>query len=225
MTVPVPAVSIEQAWPGRRPDLSAEVPRLRVAERLADRRALVLLAAAERGADEEHFGLGVWLLVHGPTYVAGGAIIPDGRPDVARRLAEWCSTHSLSLSMLSEFFDWRDGRFRHDIYTGRGWLLSADLGRTLGLCSEDWAESRGRKTQSGERRWEEGFTLWLPTWSSVTERPDGRVERRSVSPHLPALRIKAAGAHGLLRPVRRTSGRSSLWSTQRRCNCVRRPLS
>ena len=208
MTTPVPVVAIEQAWPGRRSDLSAEVPSLPVAERLADRRALVLVAAAERYATHERFGLGVWLLVHGPTYVEGGVVVPDDRPDVAGLMARWCQRQSptLGVSTLSEFFNWKDGPFRTYVYTGRGFLVSADLGRTLGLCCEHWSEARGRTTRNGEHFWEEGFTLWLPTWSKEAERHDGRREPRSVSSHLPPIRVKTAGVHGYFAEFRSPPG-------------------
>jgi hypothetical protein len=190
MRVPVEVVAVEQAWPGRRADLSPVPPRVPVAERFIDWRALVLVVAAIRYASDERFGLGVWLAVNGPTYVAGGLIRPDDRSDVATSLACWCERQSpaLSLSTLSGFFDWRTGRFRRDVYSGRAWLVGADIGRALGLVC-DWTPARGD-------RWRDGFTFWPPTWSTLVERKDGRTVRRSVSPNIPPIRVKVAASHG-----------------------------
>jgi len=169
-----------------------------VAERFTDRRGLVLVAAAERYAPKEQFGLGVWLAVNGPTLVRAGLLRRDDSADPVSSLARWCEEQTIptELSTVSEFFEWKIGRFRHHIYTGRGLLVSADLGRAFGLCCEHWSDTRDKRNEKRDRQWEGAFTFWLPTWSVLTQRDDGRVARQSASPHLPPIRARVAGPHG-----------------------------
>lgn len=183
------AVAIEQGFPGRRSGLTAQVPRPGVADRLLDRRIHVLVTAAERYASEERFGLGVDLLANGPTFIGTSLLAPDGRREIQGCLERWCEVQYVPVTMttLSSYFHWKHGPFRHDVYSGRGWLVGADVGRTLGLVC-DWTAAHGR--------WEGGFTFYPPTWSKLVVRSKGHRSRESASPHLPPIRVKAAGAHG-----------------------------
>ena len=198
MDTPQPVVALEQGFPGRRADLPASAPRSRRAERLLDRRLHVLVVAAERGGVVERFGLGVALRANGPTFL-GASLLVASKAAVTHQLEAWCAAQSppLAIATLAEHFDWRSGTFRADVYSGGGFLVGADLGRSLGLVCE-WTAATGR--------WSGGFSLWPRTWSREVERRGGRRSRESRSPHLPPIRITTAGAHGYLIEFARPPG-------------------
>jgi len=79
-------------------------------------------------------------------------------------------------------------------YTGGGWLLTADEGRSLGLLCDYWDAARGK-------RFAGGFTLGLPGWGAPEDRTDGGGSRHQgwrSRLHRPTLRAKAIGGHGLV---------------------------
>jgi hypothetical protein len=192
-----PSVLNLQGWPGR-VGMTARPSRGRPHERLGDRSGMVFVAAADRGAPVERFGLGAYMSFSGHSILSAGLVMADNRPDVTEALGSFCARRvvetpagprSWELRTLSEFFDYRTGQFTTRVYVGAGWLVTADLGRTLGLVAEADSEARGSF-------WRGGFTLYLPTWSETIEREGRGPTRQSVSPHRPPLRVKTAGAHG-----------------------------
>jgi hypothetical protein len=200
-----------QAWPGRQ-GVDERPTRRDPETRLGDRSGIVLVAAAERGANAagglpaERFGLGAYLVFSDRSVTEAGLVAPDGRPEVVEALREWCAKRRFAtvagpsgwrLRTLSEFFDYRSGIFTRRVYVGAGWLVTADVGRTLGLCSEDAVPARGNV-------FADGFTLHFPTWTT-TESLQGRIHRRPRA-HRPALQVKAIGSHGYLALFARASG-------------------
>ena len=199
-------------WPGRAA-LKTRPPSPFRSQRLVDRPAMVLLVIAERGArsdegySEERFGLGAYLLIHGRSVTTGGIIFPAGREEIRAIVESWCATHMIdtligpkywsSLS-LSEFFDYKKGLFTQQIYCGGSWLISMDLGRTLGLCTQHWGKARGTF-------WRDGFTIYLPTWCRFEMR-NGRDHVRPVSPHRPPIHIRAIGPYGYMAAFARPGG-------------------
>lgn len=158
-------------------------------EALVARPRLVLTVAADWGAvSTERFALGAWRQHDGPSTVGAGLIVPDGHPAMAE-LAAWCERRTIDTpggpvpwrcETLSGFFDPYVGRFRRVTY-GPGWLVAADLGRVLGLCAEHWTSSRGRGAG--------GFTLAPPGWAGWRKDDDGTLRLKSISRHLPLLRV------------------------------------
>ena len=183
-----------QGWPeGERP---AGVPApLPPVPALAGQSRLVFVAAADAAAREvERFGLGAFWHVDGASTVAAGLVIPDDHP-AAGELAAWCARRFVETpagrqpwrcESLSAFCNpWR-GSLRRLVYGRSGWLVGADLGRSLGLIAEEWRPARG--TYAG------GFTLWPRGWSRWREDATGRKMLGSVSPNLPPLRVVASTA-------------------------------
>ncbi|MGH9293782.1 MAG: hypothetical protein ACRD0B_00485 [Acidimicrobiales bacterium] len=193
-----------QSWPGRE-GLTPRYRRHEPVVRLHARSGLVLAVAAERGArdadgrPEERFGLGGFLAYSGHSLTGAGLVIPDDRPEVAEALGPRCAGRMVDTPVgprpwrflrLSEFFHYRTGLFTQRIYLGAGWLVVADLGRTLGLCAEAWVPAQ-------HRFWREGFTLHVPTWSRVTIDDAGKERRKNVG-HRPPVRVKPVAAHGYM---------------------------
>ncbi|MHB1582985.1 MAG: hypothetical protein ACYCU7_18345 [Acidimicrobiales bacterium] len=158
---------------------------------------LSVLAAGDRMATEvERFGLGAFLLATGGTITGAGLIVPDGHPR-ADDLAAWCrarrvATPAGSLAWqcvtLAEFCELRRGILAHHTYSRTGWLVSADLGRVLGLLSGEWTPARGAFRQ--------GFTLYPAGWEKWRKAEDGRLSLGSASRHRPPLRVLAQTAVG-----------------------------
>ena len=177
--------------------------RPRIAERLADRMALVFVAAAERGAVPERWGLGAALLVLGRTVVGGFLVVAD---DLAERdraaLSEWADRQALTtpygdvpvqLLARSSFCHPTEGPLLRHTYRGGGWLVTADEGRSLGLLADWWGPARGRFV--------DGFSLGLPGCGHHGVRIDRTGLRHpgwQADLHTPPLRAKALGEHGLL---------------------------
>ncbi len=203
-----------QDWPGRE-GVSAKPGRRQPFDRLGDRSGLVLLVAAERYAPEERFGLGAFLSITGRSVHGAGLIVPDDLPERgAEVLRAWCASLFVDTPAgprpwecltLSEFFDYKTGPFTRRVYCGAGWLVTADLGRTLGLVAEpptankEWGAPRGDF-------WRNGLKLHLPTWAEADQREDRGGVLDPVSPHRPALRVKTAGAHGYFAQFARAPG-------------------
>ena len=70
-------------------------------------------------------------------------------------------------------------------YTGHGWLLTADEGRSLGLLADYSGAARGK-------RFDGGFVLGLPGWGQME---DGRWRDKL---HRPTLLAETIGGHGLV---------------------------
>jgi hypothetical protein len=193
-----------QDWPGRE-GVSAKPSRRQPFDRLGDRSGLVLVVAAERYATEECFGLGAFLSITGQSVHGAGLVVPDDLPErEAEALQAWCASHSVNTPAgprpweclaLSDLFDYRTGVFTRRVYCGAGWLVTADLGRTLGLVAEvptagtEWGVPRGNF-------WRGGIKLHLRTWAEPDKREGRGGVLDPVSPHRSALRVKTAGAHG-----------------------------
>jgi hypothetical protein len=141
-------------------------------------------------------GLGAALVVCGGSVVRGCLLVGD---DVAETDAAgfdsvraWAAAHPLGrapwqvwhVATVSDFFDpeatveRQPWAFTPNAYTGAGFVIGADLGRTFGLVANHVSPRRGKNRGS----WE----VWLPGWGR--EWDDGW---RRVSPHRPALRVKA----------------------------------
>ncbi len=177
-----------RSWPGS-DNWKPPAEPARFSQRLHDRVSLVLVCAAERGAVPECFGLGAYLVVAGRSVLEAGIIVPDDLDTKIRsRIKAWARRHPVetpggaatrSVVSLGEFFDPRKGIFNRRVYSGAGWCIGADLGRSLGLAAEHVVERRGRNTGC----WE----VWLPGWGTIGEAHN--VRRRF--PHHPCLRISA----------------------------------
>jgi hypothetical protein len=102
-------------------------------------------------------------------------------------------------------FDYRTGLFTKRVYCGAGWLVTADLGRTLGLVAEASPAGKAWAAPRGEF-WRGGFKLHLPTWAEADRREGRSGVLNPVSPHRPALRVKTAGAHGYFAQFARAPG-------------------
>jgi hypothetical protein len=203
-----------QSWPGR-DGLRERVRRRRPYDRLGDRSGIVFAAAAERYVADDHFGLGAYLLIGGPggrSVFGAGLVLPDDRPELAAELAGFLAQHAVDTPAgpkqwrchtLREFFDYKTGVFTKRVYEGAGWLVTADLGRTLGLIAEAWTPARATGRSAF---WRGGFKLYPPTWSKLDTRKEHEGRLDSVSPHRPALRVKPAGAHGWIAQFARAPG-------------------
>lgn len=187
-----------QSWPGKGkaspPVDSKPVPALTLSSRL------VLVAAADRdSATEERFGLGAWVHLDGESVVGAGIVVPDahGRHE---ELATWARSQRVTTPLgarpwhvesLSDFLHAprqkgdTPGRFFKLTYRRDGFLVGADLGRLLGLlCERDrWTPGRGS--------WAGGFTIWPQGWSEWRTDKAGREKLRSISPHVPPIRVLA----------------------------------
>jgi hypothetical protein len=211
MTAPASILNL-QDWPGRE-GVSAKPNRRQPFDRLGDQSGLVLVVAAERYAIDEHFGLGAFLSVTGRSVHGAGLVVPDDLPERGVEvLRAWCASRFVDTPAgprpwecisLSEFFDYRTGPFTKRVYCGAGWLITADLGRTLGLVAEAWAPARATRRSTF---WRGAFKGYLPTWSKIDDRKDHEGRLDSVSPHRPAFKVKPAGAHGYIAQFDRASG-------------------
>ena len=194
--VPMASVLHVQGLPTGR--TAPKPARARPFDRLTSRAGLVFVAATERGAPEERFGLGAFVEFQGRSVLRAGVILPDGQHVAAlRRWARGRVVHTVAgrapieLQGLSEFFDRTTGLFTKRCYTGAGWLVGADLGRTFGLVA--MAPLAGRPWPSMHKTgWSGGFALWLPTWAKFGDKgalvyADG---------NRPQLRCRPMGAHG-----------------------------
>jgi hypothetical protein len=187
-----------RGWPGlgdwRRP---SEPTRCEETPRLWQRPGVVLYAAALRDAMPETFGLGAALVISGPSVSTGCLIVADEEdPEVRRCVERWATAHPLTTTVgprpwhvgtLSEFFDpfatveqepAKPWAFTPTAYSGAGFVVGADLGRTFGLMAEHCLVRR--------RENRDGWTIWLPGWSR--DHANGPKPR---SPHRPPLRLSA----------------------------------
>lgn len=176
-----------------------------VAERFGERAAVVVVAAAERGAVPERFGLGVALLVVGPSLLGAQLVVTDDvrsrAPGTLDALAHWAGSEALPtpggarplrVVTLRELCHPSEGLLIRRTYRGGGWLVTADEGRSLGLLAEWWAPARGR--------FNGGFSLGLPGCGKHTTWTDAKGRTCSgwrADLHTPPIRVKAMGDHGL----------------------------
>jgi hypothetical protein len=187
-TPPVRQV-VFRGWPGLDHYQAPTVPTGH-ADRLGDKAALVLAAAAEVGQVPERFGVGAFMEIAGPSVIRAGIIVPDrlehDDPAALDAIAAWVDTQPLSspkgrlpreIVTLGSFFHPRTGLFARRTYSGAGWCIGADLGRTFGICAE---HCLGRNEPHAD-----GFEVWLPGWGKKHDR--GRWKR--ASPHRPPLRV------------------------------------
>jgi hypothetical protein len=194
-------VVLLRGWPGcdrRRPPPAPS----RQAPRLWQRNAIVVFAAARLDrsrpgvATPERLGLAAALVTCGPSVSTGCVIVGDdlAATDELGRLQDWAATHALATTIgprpwqvatLGEFFDpgasaeGQPWAFTPNAYSGAGFCIGADLGRTFGLAAEHCSPRRGQHYG--------GWELWLPGWG----RPHDRGRWKRVSPHRPPLRLMA----------------------------------
>lgn len=175
------------------------------AERLGDRIALVLVAAAERGIVPERWGLGLALLTLGSTVLDAWLVVADDlcdrEPERLAALEGWAARQCvatpngpapLRLATRSTFCHPTEGPLLRHTYRGGAWLVTADEGRSLGLLADWWGPARGRFAG--------GFVLGLPGCGHYEVRTDARGRRRSgwrADLHTPPLRAKPLADHGL----------------------------
>jgi hypothetical protein len=141
-------------------------------------------------------GLGAALVVCGGSVVRGCLFVGDDVPETDAAgfdsVRAWAAAHPLGhgpwqvwqVATVSDFFDptatveQQPWAFTPNAYTGAGFVIGADLGRTFGLVAEHVSPRRGKNRGS--------WDVWLPGWGRKWE--DGL---RRVSPHRPALRVSA----------------------------------
>jgi hypothetical protein len=170
-------------------------------DRLWQRNALYLFAAAVAGGVPEAFALGAALLAAGPSTVAGALLVPD---DLEKRdpcgleaVQTWARTNRLSTTLgpvpwqvltLSQFFDPKANvdcgflAFTPNAYTGRTFVISGDLGRFFGVTAEHCAPARGE-------RWRGAWSVYPPGWGAW--RGSGWYRR---SPNRPEIKMKVRRA-------------------------------
>ena len=194
------------SFPGRGDDMEWENRNQR-AERLVEHPGLFLVGAAERYAVPERWGLGIALRFIGSSVTGPYLVVADDlqRRDPARfhALQAWGSLHPVMTPVglvpvevltRSQLCDPDVGVLTTTCYTGGGWLLTADEGRSLGLLAEHWSPAQGSRFQGG-------FTIGLPGWGQVGEWFDkGGYQHHGWRPllHRPTFRVKAVGGHGLI---------------------------
>lgn len=185
-------ISLLRGWPGlegwKAPTKPASSPRL------AARAAVVLHAAAERGAMPERFGLGASLVALGAG-IENGTLIVSNDLDRRRRtrLDHWAASHPLATTTgpqpwhvvtPTDLFEplatverapWA---FQPTAYSGAGFVVCADLGRMFGLMA---------KHVEPRRKDPDAWRVWLPGWGRV----HGRGRWMRTSPHRPPLYMKA----------------------------------
>jgi hypothetical protein len=194
----VTAILHLQRWPGKgrapAPADRTPVPALTLSSRL------VMVASADRdSATEERFGLAAWVHIDGASVIGAGIVVPHGH-ERHDELAAWARSQRVMTPLgarpwhvesLSDFLHAprqkgdTPGRFFRVTYRRAGWLVAADLGRLLGLLCEPgrWKPGRGP--------WSGGFTIWPQGWSEWWTDKAGREKLRSISPHVPAIRVLA----------------------------------
>jgi hypothetical protein len=173
------------------------------ADRLEEHNGLVAVAAAERYAVPERWGLGLALPIVGRTIVAPPQLVVaddlwQRQPGTLAALQRWGSAlrirtplglRSIEVVKRGAFLDPDTGTFTVRTYPGAGWCFTADEGRTLGLLADHAAPA-------ADPFWRGGFTLGLAGSGEVVERPKGREWRPRL--HRPALRVKPIGPHALM---------------------------
>ena len=168
------------------------------AERLREHPGGVLVAVAERYTVPERWGLGIFLRFVSSSHTGVALVVaddletraPETYAELARHAAAtWIDTPAgpvgLKIITRSQLCDPDTGVLTTTCYTGGGWLVTADEGRSLGLPADYWGAARGQ-------RFEGGFVLGLPGWG---EMQDGRWRAKL---HRPTILAKSIGGHGLV---------------------------
>jgi hypothetical protein len=165
--------------------------------RLGQRVSIVLLAASDASATDDRLGLGAFLVVRGRSVLDAGIIVADdpaaGDPAAVADIEAWAHTHPAQTTVgprpwrvvtVSAFcvpfatVDNAPWAFQPRAYSGAGFVVGADLGRTFGLLAEHCGARRGANA--------DGWEVWLPGWGRRTDNGWHRV-----SPNRPELRMKA----------------------------------
>lgn len=193
---PIPATVILQADPGGE-IVERREPR-GLATRLVDRDGIVLVAVARRGAVREERGLGACIRIAGRSVLEASIIVPRGDSAKDRKeLDAWAPSRMVSTPLglipwgvetWDAFCHPYSGALRQTCYTARGPLVAAGMGRTISLLSDTWRPAHGR--------FEGGWTFYPAGWDETVVDDRGRQRLRSVSPHLPPIRVKALGEMG-----------------------------
>jgi hypothetical protein len=167
------------------------------ATRFGERVSVVLFATSDSSATHDRLGMGGFLIVMGRSVLDGGLVVAD---DLALRdpaglasIEAWGHEHPVettvgerpwrvvTVSAFCDPFATVDGTpwaFQPRAYSGTGFVVGADLGRTFGLVAEHWGARRGLNAH--------GWEVWLPGWGRQTATGWHRV-----SPNRPELRMKA----------------------------------
>jgi hypothetical protein len=196
------------SFPGRG-DIASDVYEHRAmpAERLRQHAGTVLVAAAERYVVSERWGLGIALTFISSSVTGVALVVADDlearTPEVLAGITAWAASRSVDtpagpmpVKVLTrgQLCDPDTGVLTTTCYTGGGWLLTADEGRSLGLLADYWEAARGK-------RFAGGFMLGLPGWGEHEDRTDKGGSRHRgwrSKLHRPTLRAKAIGGHGLV---------------------------
>jgi hypothetical protein len=176
------------------------------AERLRQHAGLVLVAAAERYAMPESLGLGMALTFISSSVTGASLVVADDlearTPEVLAGITAWAASRSVDtpagpmpVKVLTrgQLCDPERGVLTTTCYTGGGWLLTADEGRSLGLLADYWKAARGN-------RFAGGFMLGLPGWGEHEDRTDKGGSRHRgwrSKLHRPTVLAKTIGGHGL----------------------------
>ncbi len=203
---PIPATVILQADPGG--EIVERKESRASSTRLGDRDGLVLAVAARRGAAVEERGLGACLRMAGRSLLGASVIVPWGVPaDDRMELEAWAASRVVSTPLglipwsvetWHAFCHPYRGALRQTCYTARGPLVAAGMGRTISLPSDAWRPAHGR--------FEGGWTFYPTGWAETVVDERGRQRLRSVSPHLPPIRVKALGEMGEMAEFARPPG-------------------
>jgi hypothetical protein len=201
-------VVLLRGWPGTK-GWTAPRPGLPEQPRLWQRAAIVVHAAARLGPDgrvamSEAHGLTAALVVQGRSVSLGVLGVPDylaeRDPTALDRVSRWAKAHPVATTVgprawevvtLSQFYDplatieHHPWAFHPTAYAGAGYVLGADLGRTLALGAEHCGPRRGRRTDEGWEHIDNEWEVWLPGVGT----PGSKGWKRR-SPHRPPLHFR-----------------------------------
>lgn len=204
-------------WPGRGA-VADEVAlrRPRAADRFGDFGFVVVVAAAERYAVPECWGLGLALAGTGSTFSAAQLVVADDLadrdPGALAVLEAWAAASTVAGALgpvtveivsRSAFLHPTEGLFSGTYWRGR-WCVTGDGGRSLGLLADHFEPGRGQ--------FKSGWSLGLPGWGEFGTWIDKAGHQHSgwrAHLHQPKLRLKPMADHGLAAEYGR-AGRSGL---------------
>jgi hypothetical protein len=200
------------SWPGRGGIALGNYERRSMrAERLREHAGAVCVGVSERYVIPERWALGIVVTFVGSSITGVDLVVADDlesrAPAVATEMENWAASQSIDTPAgpmpvkditRSDLCHPDTGVITTTCYTGGGWLLTADEGRSLGLLAEHWQAAQGK-------RFGGGFVLGFPGWGQMADRE--RVDHLGAGRHThewrsklhrPTLRVKAIGGHGLL---------------------------
>ena len=173
------------------------------AERLGIRPGLVLVAAAERYAVPERWGLGVALRFSGASVTSVSLVVEDDLctrdPETLQALTKWAMgtffrspgrPRRVEVIARRDLTDPDVGEFTTTAYTGAGWFFTADGGRSLALLADYWTAAR-IPFFSG------GFMLGIAGWGTIGDE-EGQHGGWRAKLNRPPVYAKSLGAHGLV---------------------------